>query len=108
MFNPLNFLTMAKFLKVQTAANGNLIMPADKMVMVSTGGGGFTTTIVNFLTTGAFDTITITHGADTASGYNMINYIQNKLIQVAQGKWSESILDITDGAPTVITNVVIS
>ena len=37
-----------------------------------------------------------------------LNYIQNKLIQVAQGKWSESILDITDGAPTVITNVVIS
>tara|TARA_R100001369_G_scaffold91098_1_gene131445 strand:- start:860 stop:1165 length:306 start_codon:yes stop_codon:yes gene_type:complete len=101
---------MAKFLKVQTAANGNLIMPADKMVMVSTGGvgGGYTTTIVNYLTTGEFDTITITHGADTATGYNMINYIQNKLIEVAQGKWSEGILDITDGAPTVISNVVIS
>jgi|TARA_R110002050_G_scaffold1231_1_gene8382 hypothetical protein len=99
---------MTKFLKVRTGANGDLIMPADKFVMVSTGGGSFTTTIINYLTTGAFDTITLTHAADTNSGFNMINYIQNQLIQVAQSKWSESILDITNDAPTVISNVVIS
>ena len=34
-------------------------MPADKFVMVSTGGGSFTTTVINYLTTGAFDTITL-------------------------------------------------
>ena len=99
---------MTKFLKVRTSANGDLIMPADKFVMVSTGGGGFTTTVINYLTTGAFDTITLTHAADTNSGFNMINYIQNQLIQVAQSKWSESVLDITDNSPLVISNVTIA
>tara|TARA_R110000744_G_scaffold12938_1_gene38133 strand:- start:348 stop:647 length:300 start_codon:yes stop_codon:yes gene_type:complete len=99
---------MQKFFTVSTAANGDQIMPADGVVMVSTAGGGFTDTVVNYLSNTAYDVITITHAADTASGNNMIDYIQNMLIQVAGSKWSESMLDITDGAPTVISNIVIS
>jgi hypothetical protein len=38
----------------------------------------------------------------------MIAYIQDKLVEAAQGKWSESFLNITDGSPLVISNVTIS
>ena len=103
-----NIYTMQKFFTVSTAANGDQIMPADGVVMVSTAGGAFTDTVVNYLSNTTYDVITITHAADTASGNNMIDYIQNKLIEVAGSKWSESMLDITDGAPTVISNIVIS
>jgi len=100
---------MAKLLTVKTASNGNLMIPAEKIIFCGTSGSPFTSTSIYYSGVQAtFDVITITHAADTSSGNNMINYLQSKFVEVAQSKWSEGVLDITDDAPTVISNVTIA
>ena len=99
---------MKKFLKVSTASNGTRIIPAQNIVFVGTT-GTTVTTLYLANTEAAFDEIAITHASDAASsGNDMINYIQSQLVKVAGGKWSESILDITDGSPKLISNVTTS
>mgnify|MGYP003647588137 FL=1 len=103
-FTKTNYI-MKKFLKVDTATNGNLIIPADKMVWVAT--NATTETIIYQLGVGdEFDIVTITHADDSAAaGNTMITYIQDMFIEVAQSKWSESVLDITANSPRLISNV---
>ena len=98
---------MDKFFKVSTAANGTLVIPASDIIWVNTQGGGYTATDLFLANNSTFDVVTVTHAADT-SAIKMVTYLQNKLIEVAQGKWSESVLDITDDSPLVISNVTIS
>ena len=86
---------MQKFFTVSTAANGDQIMPADGVVMVSTAGGAFTDTVVNYLSNTFYDVITITHAADTAAGNNMIDYIQIKIIQIPQ--YQKLLVGLTQG-----------
>ena len=96
---------MKKFLKVDTASNGTLIIPADKMVWIATNAS--TQTLIYQLGAGdEFDIVTITHADDSAAaGNTMITYIQDMFIEVAQSKWSESVLDITANSPKLISNV---
>jgi hypothetical protein len=96
---------MKKFLKVDTASNGTLIIPADKMVWIATNAS--TQTLIYQLGAGdEFDIVTITHADDSAAaGNTMIAYIQDMFIEVAQSKWSESVLDITANSPKLISNV---
>ena len=96
---------MKKFLKVDTASNGTLIIPADKMVWIATNAS--TQTLIYQIGVGdEFDIVTITHADDSAAaGNTMITYIQDMFIEVAQSKWSESVLDITANSPKLISNV---
>ena len=96
---------MKKFLKVDTASNGTLIIPADKMVWIATNAS--TQTLIYQIGVGdEFDIVTITHADDSAAaGNTMITYIQDMFIEVAQSKWSESVLDITANSPRLISNV---
>ena len=96
---------MKKFLKVDTATNGNLIIPADKMVWIATNAS--TQTLIYQIGVGdEFDIVTITHADDSAAaGNTMITYIQDMFVEVAQSKWSESVLDITANSPRLISNV---
>lgn len=99
---------MKKFLKVSTASNGTRIIPAQNIVYVGTNG---TTETSLYLanTEAAFDVVKVTHATDAASsGNDMVNYVQDKLVEVARSKWSESILDITDASPKLISNVTTS
>ena len=98
---------MDKFFKVSTAANGTLVIPASDIIWVNTQGGGYTATDLFLANNSTFDVVTVTHAADT-SAIKMVTYLQNKLIEVAQGKWSESVLDITDDSPLLISYVKIS
>jgi citrate lyase beta subunit len=98
---------MAKFLQVDTASNGKLVIPATDVVWVNTPGSPWTSTEVYLMNNGTLDVVTVTHAADSAA-IVMIAYIQDKLVEAAQGKWSESFLNITDGSPLVISNVTIS
>lgn len=95
---------MAQFLQVDTATNGNLIIPATDIVWVNTQGGTFVATDLYLLNNGALDIVTITHAADTAA-IVMVVYIQNQLVQAAQGKWSDPIRNITADSPLAISNV---
>ena len=99
-----------KFLKADTATNGKLIMSADNVVWVSTGGSPYTSTNVYLANTlSTFDVMTITHAADTVStGNDMIGFIQDSLIKVAGTKWSESVLDITEDSPKTISNIQVA
>jgi|TARA_R110000787_G_scaffold43486_3_gene106657 hypothetical protein len=98
---------MDKFFKVSTASNGTLMIPASDIIWVNTLGGGYTQSVLYLANNSTFDLITVTHAADSVA-IKMVTYLQNKLIEVAQGKWSESVLDITDDSPLVISNVTIS
>ena len=98
---------MDKFFKVSTASNGTLMIPASDIIWVNTQGGGYTATDLFLANNSTFDVVTITHAADT-SAIKMVTFLQNQLIQVAQSKWSESVLDITDNSPLVISNVTIA
>ena len=93
---------MAKFLQYDTAANGSLVIPAEEVLWVKSGTS--TTTIVFMLGASAFDQVTVTHAADT-SAYEMVGYLQDKLVEAAQGKWSEAVLNITADSPLVISNI---
>jgi len=95
---------MAQFLQVDTASNGNLIIPATDIVWVNTQGGAYTATDLYLLNNGQLDVVTVTHAADSAN-ILMVTYIQNQLVLAAQGKWSDPILNITADSPLAISNV---
>ena len=69
---------MKKFLKVDTATNGNLIIPADKMVWIATNAS--TQTLIYQIGVGdEFDIVTITHADDSAAaGNTFIIYFVSK------------------------------
>jgi len=101
---------MAAFFTVNTAANGNLLIPLDNLLWVNTGSA--TTTDLYYANGAAAytsDVITLTHGTEASPSAlgAMIDVIQNLIVQSAQSNWKASIIDITDLLPSMITDVTI-
>ncbi len=95
---------MAKFLTVSTASHGKLLIPQEKFIIVLKSTN--TQSRITYESSNANNQIIITHNTD--SGNVVSTFIQDKMIELAQSSWKDSVIDITDSCPIEITNLTIS
>lgn len=100
---------MAKFLTIDTGANGKFLIPADGFVFTRIGGnpsGG----LLFYETPNNLEYIKIIYDSVSASDeVNLIQFIQDEMIGLAQTNWRNAVVDITDRIPKPfnITDVAI-
>ena len=100
---------MAKFLTIDTGANGKFLIPADGFIF-SRKESDIKTYI--FLESNPFylDTLVLTY--DSVSGFDenaLTKFIQDEMVELAQTHWTNAVVDITDRIPKPfnVTNVTI-
>ena len=99
---------MAKFLTIDTGANGKFLIPADGFVM--TRRSSATNTYIFYESSNNLDLIAITYDAVSSSDEDkFFQFIQDEMIDLAQTNWRNAVVDITDRIPKPfnVTNVSI-
>ncbi len=106
---------MAKFLTIDTGANGKFLIPADGFVFTKKSTGSPLITTLIFYETpntpNSLDTLVITYDAVSSSDdNNFAQFIENEIIDLAQTNWTNAVVDITDRIPNPfnVTNVSIA
>jgi len=99
---------MAKFLTIDTGANGKFLLPADGFVLSRRSSA--TTTYIFYESSNSLDNISLIY--DSVSGsdeYALTKFIQDEMVNLAQTNWRNAVVDITDRIPKPynITNVTI-
>ena len=104
-----NTITMVKFLQVDTAANGNLLIPLKDLIFIQ----AFSTTAMYVRYNNQYsvnDHFEITHAADADSDAkigSMADVLRKLVIDAAQGRWSDAVVNITSLVPKPISNITI-
>jgi len=100
---------MAKFLTIDTGANGKFLLPADGFVFTrKSSSTPLTTTVIFYEIPNILDTLAITYDAVSISDTdNFVEFIENEMIDLAQTHWTNAVVDITDRIPKPfnVTNV---
>jgi hypothetical protein len=100
---------MVKFLQIDTAANGNMIAPLKDLIFID----AFSTTQVRFVYSNAYqdlNQIKLDHAADANADEevgSMVDALRKIVIDVAKGRWSTPVVNITSLLPKPITNIII-
>lgn len=99
---------MAKFLTIDTGANGKFLLPADGFVLSRRSSA--TTTYIFYESANSLDNVSLVY--DSVSGsdeYALTKFIQDEMVELAQTHWTNAVVDITDRVPKPynITNVTI-
>jgi len=102
---------MAKFLTIDTGANGKFLIPADGFVYTrKSSSSPSTTTVIFYESSNNLDLIAIAYDAVSSSDEdNFAQFIENEIIDLAQTNWRNAVVDITDRMPKPfnVTNVSI-
>ena len=103
---------MAKFLTIDTGANGKFLIPADGFVFTrKSSSTPLTTTVIFYESANNSDVIEIIYDAVSSSDDdNFAQFIENEMIDLAQTNWRNAVVDITDRTPKPfnVTNVRIN
>jgi len=101
---------MVKFLQVDTANNGNLLIPVNGIVFIE----AYLASQIRIKYDGQYasnDIFGINHTADVdADGKigSMVDVLRKLVIDAAQGRWSDPVVNITSLLPKTITNITLS
>jgi hypothetical protein len=100
---------MAKFLTIDTGANGKFLIPADGFIFSRKESD--IKTYIFLKNNTVFDTLVLTY--DSVSGFDenaLTKFIQDEMVELAQTHWTNAVVDITDRIPKPynITNVSIA
>jgi hypothetical protein len=102
---------MAKFLTIDTGANGKFLIPADGFVFArKSSSEPLLTTVIFYESPNNLDTLAITYDAVSSSDAgNFAEFIENEIVDLAQTNWRNAVVDITDRIPNPfnVTNVSI-
>ncbi len=102
---------MAKFLTIDTGANGKFLLPADGFVFTrKSTTTPLLSTVIFYESSNSLDVVVITYDAVSSSDDdNFAQFIENEMIDLAQTNWRNAVVDITDRIPKPfnITNVSI-
>lgn len=94
---------MAKFLKIDTGANGKFLFPADGFIWLKKNNN--TSTFVIYTSANPQEIVKIFH--DSTTGHEVSDFFQNQMVNLAETNWRNAVVDITDKCPITITNVTI-
>ena len=100
---------MAKFLTIDTGANGKFLLPADGFIFSRKESD--INTYIFVKNNNILDTLVLTY--DSVSGFDenaLTKFIQDEMVELAQTHWTNAVVDITDRIPKPynITNVSIA
>ena len=102
---------MAKFLTIDTGANGKFLIPADGFVYTrKSSSTPLLSTVIFYESVNSLDTLVITYDAvSSPDDDNFAQFIENEMIDLAQTNWRNAVVDITDRIPKPfnVTNVSI-
>lgn len=102
---------MAKFLTIDTGANGKFLIPADGFVFTrKSSSTPLLSTVIFYESSNNLDVISITYDAVSSSDEDkFFQFIQDEMIDLAQTNWRNAVVDITDRIPKPfnVTNVSI-
>ncbi len=94
---------MAKFLKIDTGANGKFLIPADRFIFAKRNNN--TTTLLYYVSANALERISLFHASNPAS--EVADFIQDEIVRLAETNWRNAVVDITGKSPFTITDLAI-
>lgn len=94
---------MAKFLKIDTGANGEFLIPADGFIWARRNNDA--SSFLIYISPNIKEIIKITHGSTT--GHEVSDFFQNQMVNLAETNWRNAVVDITDKCPFQITDIAI-
>ena len=94
---------MAKFLKIDTGANGKFLIPADRFIFAKRNNN--TDTLIYYVSANALERIAVFHDSNPAS--EVADFIQDEIVKLAETNWRNAVVDITGKSPYAITNLAI-
>lgn len=101
---------MVKYLQIDTANNGNMIAPLKGLIFID----AFSASVVRFSYTNAYEDLNqvkFQHSADAnanAENGSMVDALRKIVIDVAKGRWSTPVVNITSLLPKPVTNITIN
>ena len=105
-----NTITMVKYLQVDTANNGNIIIALEHIMFIKP----LTPSILRIIYSNAYsqlDLVSLTHAADDNSDAevgSMADAIRKIVIDAAKGRWSDPVVNITSLLPKPITSMTLT
>lgn len=100
---------MVKYLQIDTANNGNMIAPLKDLIFID----AFSASVVRFAYTNAYQNlnqIKLDHAADANADEevgSMVDALRKIVIDVAKGRWSTPVVNITSLLPKPVTNIIV-
>jgi hypothetical protein len=94
---------MAKFLKIDTGANGKFLIPSDGFIFAKRNTN--TDTLIFYTSDNNLESIAIFH--DSTTGSEVADFIQDEMVRLAETNWRNAVVDITGKSPFTITDLAI-
>jgi hypothetical protein len=94
---------MAKFLKIDTGANGKFLIPSDGFIFAKRNTN--TDTLIFYTSANNLESIAIFH--DSTTGSEVADFIQDEMVRLAETNWRNAVVDITGKSPFTITDLAI-
>jgi len=101
---------MVKYLQIDTAANGNILIALENLLWIDAA----STTQVRIAYSqiyGGLDQVKLSHPADSTSTSkigSMVDALRKIVIDVAKGRWSTPVVNITSLLPKPITSMTLT